>query len=1416
MMASMSNLMRSVSNAPALDSNSPECHVAGCPGGCMKRDERTSTEGIVCNLCGKISSLHPGQCATGRMEFEQEKNEFAQSMRLDRLEELNGPMTRVIHAPLFANCRICTVRSVELIAKNRILAAPFVAWVKFTKHDPFHECAAPFLKKLEDEVKANTKMCESNSYADGNSNMRSSGKTALNDLNRLVERVIVFEQAPVQAETTASAMELDAVPGLEDYEDDNPPIESKYVSEGKVVDGVKEHCRTVLSGVSTQTAFKVALRSIKEKCKYIRTRNSNSGKGAAAFVLATEDPCAIRVDPLIKRVLDGTAPTFPTPELNAGLAVRSAKFIQSVAESMLERIAQTNGIEYAKALVTALTDKKTSPSGAAQILDDHAIDASYALGAARKSTFLYKRRMCCDNAECMQKMCMGRSNVFGVSTSNKDGVWTLQTRMLGAFAMCVGRSSHPDAQRLATRMAFAASKELFLQSSFFATRQSEFIATCTTLMALHGSKVIKEKSEQQVLKHDLSVQAIAIAMGFWPRYFGACFEPIAAFFNGQPTVPEMSVRVALTQFTTRVSERMAAFESEKGNAAIDAVLLYRRVLYMHHVAAATNTAAFASSVQRGGGAATVVPNLPSDVFGKDVDLKIFAVTFTSLMKFASNSNRANSSQENQLVRRSEYSDLTYDALLSCIRGNRLGVGTYYEAEAGQRSLDHEQFAAIDKPNRESSDIATAVPRAHDICRDNILTLADCAADRVECCIPGFWGATWTGIDQLESVTAEQTILELGHHPAGALLKRIDNRHYVHSGETARGVHVAPAVIAHPLSAPGRAASAAPLRNLQLDSSQRLLDLEVGLSVLMHGVNKVKPPLIGSSVTLKRMKADAEMVIASLLESKSWTTVLPMLYDVPFLSSVVEFCDSAAKRAMEASIQNLAPSQDPEDCPVIECAEAFFHSDAYVSRACRLHVQRLQKLVTRKVVAKGSLEYYESGQAQEDVMLDGERGTPSTPKAKRTVSSQHAAALARAACNGYDLVKALVGPEWIENEAFDMKVVLNTTHAVHMRHFVLNAEVDDSKLDTVEAVLRAVDSFARSRSNLVKRTASWAHTSGSTTKQPGCEDSCAFLTPLGQWFNSSTSCHWHLLDVPTRLISSEKERIQKQLDQQVLHVRAIEHASTALGKETSPSARAARAALEAKYRASAEALKTKWEEAVIIPSRLQLTEEQKARRRAEEIAALLRIAVVTGFEVYCLRGSLAFIMGMHAASPLELFTHCYRRFQHYLNKKTPGYKPAELSTYTKDVCKNMLETLQSYMLRLNTDIVSLADVPGFYRHPFCVLFLCESALKYGTIEEVREATKIIESGVCFLTCKIGKYPQSLLNGSHERFDHGDDVQEDAAEIYGRADREHAKELKELKEANKDTLDAEEDTLASAGSSASHAMRMRQLNLTIAGK
>ena len=287
------------------------------------------------------------------------------------------------------------------------------------------------------------------------------------------------------------------------------------------------------------------------------------------------------------------------------------------------------------------------------------------------------------------------------------------------------------------------------------------------------------------------------------------------------------------------------------------------------------------------------------------------------MKFASNANRANSSQVNQLVRRSEYSDFTYDALLACIRGNRLGVGTYYEAEAGQRNLDHEQFAAIDKPNRESSDIATAVPRAHDICRDNILALADCAADRVECCIPGFWGTTWTGIDKLESVTAEQTILELGHHPAGALLKRIDNRHYVHAGETARDVHVAPAVVLHPLSVPGRAASAAPLRNLQLDCSQRLLDLEVGLSVLMHGVNKVTPPLIGSSVTLKTVKADAEMAIASLLQSKSWTTVLPMLYDTNFIAAVVEFCDNAAKRAMEASIQNLAPSHDPENCPVVE-------------------------------------------------------------------------------------------------------------------------------------------------------------------------------------------------------------------------------------------------------------------------------------------------------------------------------------------------------------------------------------------------------------------------------------------------------------------------------------------------------------------
>ena len=75
---------------------------------------------------------------------------------------------------------------------------------------------------------------------------------------------------------------------------------------------------------------------------------------------------------------------------------------------------------------------------------------------------------------------------------------------------------------------------------------------------------------------------------------------------------------------------------------------------------------------------------------------------------------------------------------------------------------------------------------------------------------------------------------------------------------------------------------------------------------------------------------------------------------------------------------------------------------------------------------------------------------------------------------------------------------------------------------------------------------------------------------------------------------------------MLQVRAIEHASTALGKEASPSKRAARAALEAKYRASADALKTKWEEAVIIPSSLQLTEDQKARRRATSFLPRKRV------------------------------------------------------------------------------------------------------------------------------------------------------------------------------------------------------------------
>ena len=1375
-----------------------ECVDAGCGGGCKKSASRVTTDGVLCIECGTTSNLPPGQAsATGRIEFEGEKHAFAQSSRIDRIAELNGPLVRVIHSPMLTSCRICITRAVGRVADNRMTAGPFMALLKLS-NKKFDDVVDPFLVKLETSLQASLLSCSHNSYFGTKTTMSQGGKDKLNWLKRLVGR----------------ACEVVVGGSLETL---------REKSEGSIIDSVKSHSRTALESVSTQLEFKKALRSVVEKCKDVRARHANAGSSAAEFIISSsdsdddEDGRVIRLDPLVRRLKADTAPIFASSELNVSMAMRNAKHVQTVAESMLEGIAHFQGLEYCRELVEALTNKETSPITAAETLEEYAVDARYISGAYRNGKLLYNSRMCCDDDDCKKKMFIGSSKfgsskVFGISTGDFDGVWRLQTRLIGAFALSVACSENPPANGL--ELARAASKEIYLKSNFFATRQSEVIATCSTLMALQGKNIVTDPVAQQAIKHDLSVHAIAVSLGFWPKYFAPCFDELGGFFGAdEGSIATTSARTALVEFTKCVNARMLAFKNEKGNASIDAALLYRRVVYMHCLATSSDKTTFASTVRRGAGAITFVPNLPQEVFKNDVNLEHFAGSFQQFMKYASDANRSGS--DDGLVRRSEYSSLEYDALLKCIRCNQLGVGAYYEAEAGQRDLNAEQFATIQKPSREDGGVSNAVPRDRDICRENILSLVDFAADRVELSIPGFWAITWSGIDELKSIPASQTIFEVGHHPAGSLLKRIDNSHYKYTQAATN----APPPAVNPLADASFATSASPLSSVDVASMQLMLDLEVALAVLMHGVNRVTPPLIGSAVLARQPKCDSEMAISSILVSKSWVGVVSKLYDVNFISAVVEFCDNAATRVIESQMGNMYPLENPDDCPVARLSESFFHGDNYALRARRLHIDRLNKLIASKFATNGARDDASLEQASKEVYEDGEYGTLTYPNAKRTVSSQNVAALARSALNGYNLVTALVGSEWVKDD-FDMKHILETADAVHRRFFVFtdaSSDIEEHRIKA-EEVLKSAHLFGSARANLIKKTGSYSQTSGTSTKIASCEDSVDFLNTVGQLYNSRNECHWHILEKLLHVIDSETKHVQLKLDaRSQFNIRAIERSATVLDDQVATQAKQqVHVALLAMFADKAKNLKAEWEAAGAAEA-ADAAASFNQRQRAEAIALSLSDAGATGFEVYCTRGSLRFILGMCKESPLEMFICCYRLLQRHIHKNEPGFVDT-VSREARSACREMFNMLQVIMLKLNTSRMTMSESPSVWRHPVFVLFVVKSALTHGTIIESREAAKILESGVCFLTNSVGFYKKTILSDwvvdDLKHVEYGD--QEDASENFARSDRLHLDNLKAMKASTAQMRDSEEEVLVNAhrdarmrGGSPSAGMRLLQM-------
>jgi hypothetical protein len=1247
------------------------------------------------------------------------------------------------------------------------VSACFLSLVK-AQQQTFASKSLPFLNKLASKVSIYMKMCKSNSYADGRNNMRQNGKDAVTDVVRTCEPLLQISLSdPDQGDTNPMAVD---VPGLDENDDYDVPVVSSsatstVVSEGRVVDTVKQYAVAELGGVQSQAQFFQALKSICAKINEFKLRNDRMGSSASLFVA---DGNGLVCNPLLKHQFRNDGHVFNSQFLNDNASIRPGCHVQSMAESLLHEMARHNSIDYANAIARALADPQTSDHQVAAFLSE-ASDPRYSRGAVRKAKLLYNGRMCCDNPACKQNMCL-LSTVLGRQAGDVETLWNVHFRLLGAFSMSL--RARPDAatQSKALEFSIKGGKEVYVQSTFFAWRQSNFIGTATSLVVLHGRRFF-DSTEREKLKHDLSVQAIAVSMGFWEVYFGPCF----AVLDGAPRTLE-----TLRAFAAAVATHKRSFDAEKGNAAIDATLLYRRAQYVKLAHDAEDKDAFAANMQCGAGSAFVpVPHIPPDAFKREANLNVFSVVVSECLAYATSSNRANSSVDDALVRNSESSSLSYDSLLACVRSNKLGFGTFYEAEAGLRSLNSDEVAEISdtRPERDQTRISNIKARACDIGRENILDLVDSVAHRIESVVPGFWVNTWSCIPALKSLPGHVAVHGTRHHAAGALLKRIDNTHYEWTDATASDGSgpTAATGFADPDTETRHPAVAT--RDRSFDVVQNLLDLEVALSVLMHGTNKTRVPSIGTRVVAEKQTCDVDMAISSAFKRGTWRDALLNLYDPTFLVSVLDFCDNAVIRLMDFNVRNQAPCVDEKLCPVAQCAVDFFDHDLYVKRAVKLHVNRLSLLVANKTKLRtcDAYDYFESGQAQLDVFEDGERGTCTYPKSKRSSLSQQSALLSRVACKGYDLLAALVGLDCIEY-GFNNEFMLQTPVAVRTRFFVIPSETPDE--DSVIAILKAANLFIRCRKSLLNRVSSYTESSGETT------GGCSFLVPLANWFDSTRARHWYRLDDVERLVSSEMERIQRELDRRAVAIHAAEReAKQADYVRRNKSQKQYQSSLEKKYKDEEDRLYSIYASAASNENALQLSSVQKRRKNMEAIAASLQETGATGFDFYTMRGLVAYVTGAHlprGAPPAhDFFLEVYKQFAN---------SPSVPTDATREACQHLLRNLTSHMVKLNTNRTTFSEVPAFYRHPVIVKFLAYAAIRYGTIREQQSAQKIVDSGVCFLTHSFQPGRPIKIFDAEDK-----ELPDDPNEESERADRMHARQVREerrMAQAKRDEAEEEE--------------------------
>jgi hypothetical protein len=444
---------------------------------------------------------------------------------------------------------------------------------------------------------------------------------------------------------------------------------------------------------------------------------------------------------------------------------------------------------------------------------------------------------------------------------------------------------------------------------------------------------------------------------------------------------------------------------------------------------------------------------------------------------------------------------------------------------------------------------------------------------------------------------------------------------------------------------------------------------------------------------------------------------------------------------------------------------------YANRAFQLHLQRIQSELRRFVYRRAggpfdhividgetlrtqqqhdAMEYFVSGQAQEDVRAFGERLSPTLSGNKRTFLGKDVPTMAATATAAYDLVTLLIGSDWLHRFDDSLEHLPTSAYEENLRRSVASDE-------HVLQILRAVDSLGRHVRAIQKLKGGYSESSGVRTKMRGEDDSAGFATRSVHSSMFEGRC-WAPVEYIVSSINAEVQRQNAEAKRDFLVVRAIERPH--LDYSGDPRKQELQLRLQKMYETKTKDLQKAWDSLPHVKDKPNKNKDDKkkddqvTRIQFETLAMSMAPASVPPFDLFCMRGVAGFLVGavkpkrspsdpqgMQAMDPLQLFMQVYCRRR--------GFKTLSETTITQ--CESLFSDLQRAVVVLNTERSTLRSISGFYRHRIFVEYLCEVALRYGTIKESKAANDILASGYCFLTQTFGRHPRESIRSINAHLD-----------------------------------------------------------------